>query len=150
MDVGSAEGYYARKLTEFGPVLSIEGSDYVYNEQLRLNEGYDIQLYKLSLNHENIKKFDKVQNMLLLSVLHWFDDPDTFLKIASKNAEIMFIELPSLDCKLSWNQEYLQRIRFEYQTIENYLIKLTDKTIVDHVINYANHVNSNRIVYVLK
>jgi hypothetical protein len=150
MDVGSAEGYYARKLTEWGPVISIEGSDFVFNEQNRLNEGYDIELHKISLDHTNIKKLDKVENILLLSVLHWCEDPDKLLNIAAKRSKVMFIELPDLDCRSSWNQKYLKRIKDEYLTIDNYLIKMTGKEIIDTGENFAKHVRNARVVYVMK
>jgi hypothetical protein len=149
MDVGSAEGYYARKLTKWGKVISIEGSEFVYNQQSKLNKGFDIDLYKWSLNHKNILELPIVDNMLLLSVLHWFENPDEFLKISSKRSKIMFIELPDLDCKSSWNQNYLKRIKKDFDSIENYLIEMTGKQIIDQSTNFAKHVGNSRTVFVM-
>jgi phospholipid N-methyltransferase len=63
IDVGSAEGVFSKRIVEKtgGKVVSIEGSDFVYNEQLNYcaNEinSHNIQLHKTALNRDTLSVF---------------------------------------------------------------------------------------------
>lgn len=155
VDVGSAEGFYVKELAKEtkGKVISIEGSGFVYNTQKEYIKEYNdqVELHNIKLNIKNIDMVGvNVDNTLLLSVLHWFDDPDSILKKLSSVSKNMFIELPDLNCKQSWNQEYLNRIKTEYGNIENYIQTMTNKEIIDFLEVKANHVGGSRFIYFIK
>ena len=157
IDVGSAEGVFSKRIVENtgGKVISIEGSDYVYNEQLNYCsneiESHNIELHKIALNRDNIHQFlDKHYDYtLLMSVLHWCDEPDIILRSLSDVSEYIFVELPDLDDTKSYGQDYLQRIKRDFGNIENYLQETTNKPIIGAYKVEGNN-SEYRIVYVLK
>ena len=157
IDVGSAEGVFSKRIVEKtgGKVVSIEGSDYVYNEQLNYCskeiESHNIELHKIALNRDNIHQFlDKHYDYtLLMSVLHWCDEPDIILRSLSDVSEYIFVELPDLDDTKSYGQDYLQRIKRDFGNIENYLQETTNKPIIGAYKVEGNN-SEYRIVYVLK
>lgn len=157
IDVGSAEGVFSKRIVENtgGKVVSIEGSDYVYNEQLNYCskeiESHNIELHKIALNRDNIHQFlDKHYDYtLLMSVLHWCDEPDIILRSLSDVSEYIFVELPDLDDTKSYGQDYLQRIKRDFGNIENYLQETTNKPIIGAYKVEGNN-SEYRIVYVLK
>jgi hypothetical protein len=157
IDVGSAEGVFSKRIVEKtrGKVVSIEGSDYVYNEQLNYcsNEiqSHNIELYKISLNKDNLHQFlgNNYKYTLLLSVLHWCDEPDIILRSLSDVSEYIFVELPDLDDTKSYGQDYLQRIKRDFGNIENYLQETTNKPIIGAYKVEGNN-SEYRVVYVLK
>lgn len=156
LDVGSAEGYFCKKISNKfnSKIISIEGSDFVYNEQLKhcndeINNG-KIELHKTKLNRDTINQFSnrKYDYTLLLSVLHWCDEPDYILKQLSDISETIFVELPDLNDTKSYGQEYLNRIKVEYQSIENYLQEITEKPIIGAYKVEGNN-SEFRTIYVL-
>ena len=150
VDVGSAEGFFVKKLTESTnrKVIPIEGSDYVYNIQKKFITGDNVIIYNLSLDTSNINIVgNNIDNLLLLSVLHWFEDPDYILQYLSNISKHIFIELPNLNCTQSYNQPYLKRIRDNYGTLEEYISKITGKNIIACETVDANHVNGKRNIY---
>jgi len=157
IDVGSAEGVFSKRIVEKtgGKVVSIEGSDYVYNEQLNYCskeiESHNIELHKIALNRDNIHQFlDKHYDYtLLMSVLHWCDEPDIILRSLSDVSEYIFVELPDLNDTKSYGQDYLQRIKRDFGNIENYLQETTNKPIIGAYKVEGNN-SEYRIVYVLK
>jgi len=157
IDVGSAEGVFSKRIVEntSGKVVSIEGSDYVYNEQLNYCskeiESHNIELHKIALNRDNIHQFlDKHYDYtLLMSVLHWCDEPDIILRSLSDVSEYMFVELPDLNDTKSYGQDYLQRIKRDFGNIENYLQETTNKPIIGAYKVEGNN-SEYRVVYVLK
>ena len=157
IDVGSAEGVFSKRIVENtgGKVVSIEGSDYVYNEQLNYCskeiESHNIELHKIALNRDNIHQFlDKHYDYtLLMSVLHWCDEPDIILRSLSDVSEYMFVELPDLNDTKSYGQDYLQRIKRDFGNIENYLQETTNKPIIGAYKVEGNN-SEYRVVYVLK
>ena len=157
IDVGSAEGVFSKRIVEKtgGKVVSIEGSDYVYNEQLNYcsNEiqSHNIELHKISLNKDNLHQFlgNNYKYTLLLSVLHWCDEPDIILKSLSEISEYTFVELPDLNDTKSYGQDYLQRIKRDFGNIENYLQEITEKPVIGAYKVEGNN-SEYRVVYVLK
>jgi len=157
IDVGSAEGVFSKRIVENtgGKVVSIEGSDYVYNEQLNYCskeiESHNIELHKIALNRDNIHQFlDKHYDYtLLMSILHWCDEPDIILRSLSDVSEYMFVELPDLNDTKSYGQDYLQRIKRDFGNIENYLQETTNKPIIGAYKVEGNN-SEYRVVYVLK
>ena len=157
IDVGSAEGVFSKRIVEKtgGKVVSIEGSDFVYNEQLNYCSdeinSHNIQLHKIALNRDNINQFlnNDYDYTLLMSVLHWCDEPDIILKSLSDKSEYIFVELPDLNDSKSYGQEYLQRIKRDFGNIENYLQEITEKPIVGAYKVEGNN-SEYRVVYVLK
>jgi hypothetical protein len=157
IDVGSAEGVFSKRIVEKtgGKVISIEGSDFVYNEQLNYCSdeinSHNIQLHKIALNRDNINQFlnNDYDYTLLMSVLHWCDEPDIILKSLSDKSEYIFVELPDLNDSKSYGQEYLQRIKRDFGNIENYLQEITEKPIVGAYKVEGNN-SEYRVVYVLK
>ena len=157
IDVGSAEGVFSKRIVEKtgGKVISIEGSDFVYNEQLNYCENeinsHNIQLHKTALNRDTLHQFldNHYDYTLLMSVLHWCDEPDIILKSLSDKSEYIFVELPDLDDTKSYGQEYLQRIKRDFGNIENYLQETTEKPIVGAYKVEGNN-SKYRVVYVLK
>lgn len=157
IDVGSAEGVFSKRIVEKtgGKVISIEGSDFVYNEQLNYCSdeinSHNIQLHKIALNRDNINQFlnNDYDYTLLMSVLHWCDEPDIILKSLSDKSEYIFVELPDLNDSKSYGQEYLQRIKRDFENIENYLQEITKKPIVGAYKVEGNN-SEYRVVYVLK
>jgi hypothetical protein len=152
VDVGSAEGFFVKKLVEKtnGKVISIEGSDYMYKIQKEYISNDKVEMHHIALGSDNIKLLsDKIDNLLLLSVLHWFEDPDYILKYLSNISKNIFVELPNLDCKNSYNQSYLRRVKDEFKTIENYLETISGKKIIDFKEVNANHVGGKRNIYLI-
>ena len=157
IDVGSAEGVFSKRIVEKtgGKVISIEGSDFVYNEQLNYCSdeinSHNIQLHKIALNRDTIHQFlnNDYDYTLLMSVLHWCDEPDIILKSLSDKSEYIFVELPDLNDSKSYGQEYLQRIKRDFGNIENYLQEITEKPIVGAYNGEGNN-SEYRVVYVLK
>jgi hypothetical protein len=157
IDVGSAEGVFSKRIVEKtdGKVISIEGSDFVYNEQLNYCaseiNSHNIQLHKIALNTDTLHQFlgNHYDYTLLMSVLHWCDEPDVILRSLSDISEYIFVELPDLDDTKSYGQEYLQRIKRDFGNIENYLQEITNKPIVGAYKVEGNN-SEYRVVYVLK
>jgi hypothetical protein len=152
VDVGSAEGFFVKKLIEKtnGKVISIEGSDYVYKIQKEYISNDKVEIYHTVLGSDNIKLVgDKIDNLLLLSVLHWFEDPDYVLNYLGNISENIFVELPNLDCNKSYNQSYLKRIKKDFNSISNYLEVVSGKRVCDYVDVSANHVGGRRVIYYL-
>jgi hypothetical protein len=156
IDIGSAEGVFSKKLVDYsgGKVISVEGSDFVYNEQLKyckedINSG-NIILHKKELNTNTISEFiqQKYNYTLLLSVLHWCDNPDLILSSLSDVSEYLFVELPDLSDTKSYGQEYLNRIRDEYDNIENYLQEISGKPIIGAYKVEGNN-SQYRTIYIL-
>jgi len=137
IDIGSAEGYFSKKLCEKtkGKVISVEGSKYVnlmqksYCKEEISNGLIDLHSSPLTLNTIDNFTNNCYDYCLMLSVLHWFDEPDRMLQEFSKISKIMFIELPELDDKNSWNQEYLHSIKVKYKSISNYITQVTNRSI---------------------
>lgn len=156
IDIGSAEGYFTKKLVEKtkGRVISVEGSDHVYNRQLKYNESEiangSVILVKMELTEKNLDLFlDKsFDNCLLLSVLHWFKNPDDILKRLSAVSKNIFIELPELDDKKAWNQPYLKYIGENFGTLENYIEKVSDKKIISES-KVSSHTSPFRRLFIL-
>lgn len=156
LDVGSAEGVFSKKISNLtkGNVVSIEGSDFVYNEQVKYCEDEiksgKIKLHKTELNSTNLSNFTNTEYTysLLLSVLHWCEIPDDILRDVSKISQFTFVELPDLEDTKSYGQEYLKRIKKDYGNIENYLQEITQKPVIGAYKVEGN--NSNyRVVYVI-
>ena len=157
IDVGSAEGFFTKKVVEKskGRVISIEGSDHVYSRQLKycseeINSGKVI-LVKMELTDKNIDLFldKKYENCLILSVLHWFNNPDFILKSLSNISKKVFIELPELDDKKAWNQDYLKYISQNFNTLENYIEQVSCKKIISEN-KVSSHTSEFRRLFVLE
>jgi len=156
IDIGSAEGYFTKKLVEKtkGRVVSVEGSDHVYNRQLKYNESEinegQVILVKMELTDKNLDLFldKKYENCLLLSVLHWFKNPDYILNQLSKISKNVFIELPELDDKKAWNQDYLKYIANNFGSLENYIEKVSEKNIVSET-KVSSHTSEYRRLFIL-
>jgi hypothetical protein len=138
IDIGSAEGFYAKKLseTDIKNVLSVEGSDEPYKEQIiyckdEIDDG-EIKMYNLALTQETIDLFlnKNYDVCLLLAVLHWCDNPDLILKKLSEVSEYTFIEIPDLDDTVAYGQEYLKRIKNDFGSTKNYIEMITDKKVI--------------------
>lgn len=138
IDVGSAEGFYAKKLskTQIQNVISIEGSDEPYKEQIsycknEIQSG-KIRLFNLAITEHNIDLFNdkKYDVCLLLAVLHWCDNPDFILKQLSNVSELSFIEIPDLSDTIAYGQDYLKRIKDNFGDTKNYIESITDKKII--------------------
>lgn len=157
IDIGSAEGVFSKRLVEKsnGKVISVEGSDFVYNEQVKFCnseiQNGKIELYKLALDKNNIHQFlnKKYNYTLLMSVLHWCDEPDVILKSLSDISDYIFVELPDLNDTKSYGQEYLKRIKEDFGSIDNYLQEITQKPIIGAYKVQGNN-SEYRVVYVLK
>jgi hypothetical protein len=86
---------------------------------------------------------------LLLSVLHWFENPDGMLLKLSRMTRWLFFEMPELNDPVAWNQEFLHRIRCEFGTIPNYLTAVTGMVIAESVV-VKSHTPPFRTLHVLK
>lgn len=156
IDVGSAEGVFSKRLSNLtnGKVISIEGSDFVYNEQLKYCkseiESGNIILHKTEMNENTLSIFTNIKYnySLLLSVLHWCDNPDLILRKIVNISEYTFVELPDLNDTKSYGQEYLKRIRKDYCSIENYLQEVGGKPIIGAYKVGGNN-SEYRVIYVL-
>lgn len=154
IDIGSAEGYFSKKLVESGNrVVSIEGSEHVIKRQetyckSEIEQG-KIVLINTKLTHKNIDFFTESKNYdncLLLSVLHWFDNPDFVLNKLCGVSKNIFVELPELDDKKAWNQAYINRIKSDFGSLDNYLEKVSGKKIIDFT-KVDAHTSAFRKVY---
>jgi 2-polyprenyl-3-methyl-5-hydroxy-6-metoxy-1,4-benzoquinol methylase len=158
MDIGSAEGYFSKKLAERtgGRVVSVEGSEHTFKRQKsycnqEITEGKIILIHtQLGLN--NIDFFTahrSYDTLLLLSVLHWFDKPDEILKHLSAHSKQIIIELPELNDKKAWNQPYIGRIEREFGSLEAYLKAISGMNI-EAVKAVSAHTSEFRRVFVLR
>lgn len=163
IDVGSAEGFFVKKIVEKtkGNLVSIEGSQYVYEYQKKYCKDYieteSVKLYNWELKEDNINFFcqNNYQYCLLLAVLHWMQAPDLILKKLSEKSEYIFVELPDLDDENCYNKTYLQYIKnnyTDYQTginpIKNYLQSITGKRVIgEHRV--PAHTTKERTIFVL-
>jgi hypothetical protein len=156
LDVGSAEGYFSKQIQNKtkGSVYSIEGSSYPYRRQLKYcsNEIKDrsINLINFYLNSSNVDFLtDRHYNYtLLLSVLHWIDNPNYILQRLSKVSDYMFIEIPSLNDTTTINSKYMSYIKNNYQNIDNYLESMTDKKILEKI-EVPAHTSKTRSLYII-
>lgn len=137
IDVGSAEGYYTKQLVKAteGKVVSIEGSKFPYDIQTRycadeIFEGKVI-LHKTPLTENNIDEFTGPYDYcLLLAVLHWCNNPDEILSKLSAVSTYTFMEIPELDDKICYGQEYLAYIRDNFGDTKSYIERITNKQII--------------------
>jgi hypothetical protein len=156
LDVGSAEGFFSKKIQNKtnGIVYSVEGSPYPYKRQLKYNSNEiksgSINLMNFYLDSKNIDILTNVNYnyTLLLSVLHWVDNPDYILQRLSKVSEYMFIEVPSLDDNVTINKKYMEHIKKNYQSIDNYLELMTDKKILEKI-DVPAHTSKSRTLYII-
>lgn len=156
IDVGSAEGVFSKRIAQStkGKVVSIEGSDFVYNEQLKycgdeIQSG-NIQLHNTELNTTTLLEFldTKYEYSLLLSVLHWCENSDDILQSISSISNYTFVELPDLEDTKSYGQDYLKRIKSDFGNIENYLQEITQKPIIGAYKVEGNN-SEHRVLYIL-
>lgn len=156
IDIGAAEGFFTKKIAEIsgGRVLAIEGSDHVLTRQRsyckeEIEKGKILSI-NMALTDKNVDFFTKhkYDYCVLLAVLHWIHNPDFVLAELSKVSDVIFIELPELDDKKSWNQEYMHRIGKEFGTLENYIEKISGKKIVSET-KVISHTSGFRRVFVL-
>lgn len=157
IDIGSAEGFFSKKICNKtkGKVISIEASQHVVSRQQEyckkeIKNG-SIILQTSPLNKNNLVNYTSTRYnyCLLLSVLHWFDDPVLILKEFSKISTTLFLELPELDDCNSWNQNFLIQIKNEHTDIENFLTSNTNKKIVEKF-KVLSHTSPFRQLFVLK
>lgn len=138
IDVGSAEGFYAKKLseTQIQNVISVEGSDEPYKEQIVFckNEidSEKIKLFNLALTEHSVGLFINKQYdvCLLLAVLHWCDNPDFILKKLSDVSDFTFIEIPDLTDTIAYGQDYLKRIKDSFGNTKTYIETITNKKVI--------------------
>jgi hypothetical protein len=139
IDVGSAEGFFVKKLSESNikNVVSVEGTIETYNIQKRycldeISSG-NVNLVNLAITEQSVGLFtNKSYDVcLLLAVLHWCDNPDLILKELSNVSNYTFIEIPDLDDKVSYGQDYLKRISDVFGTVKNYIEVITGKSVID-------------------
>jgi hypothetical protein len=157
LDIGSAEGFFCKKIQNKtnGIVYSIEGSQYPYIRQLNYcsneikNESiYLMNFYLSSLNVDFLTN-KKYKYTLLLSVLHWVDNPNYILEKLANVSEYMFIEIPSLDDNVTINKKYMRHIKDTYKTIDYYLESVTGKKILEKI-EVPAHTSKSRTLYVIR
>jgi predicted transglutaminase-like protease len=156
IDVGSAEGVFVKNIVNEtgGRVISIEGSEFVYNIQKKycsteIDQGRVI-LHNMKLTNDSLKTLylSNIDYCLLLSVLHWLDDPDFILESLSNISKFVFIELPDLTDTKCYNTQYLKYIKSKYDTVDRYLTTITGKKILG-AYHVAAHTSKYRTLYVL-
>lgn len=156
IDVGAAEGYFSKKIAEKtgGRVIAVEGSDHVLARQ-RLYckdeiENGKILSMNIALTDKNVDFFTQHQfdYCVLLAVLHWIHNPDYVFREFAKASKILFVELPELDDKKSWNQPYLNRINEEFGSLENYIAGISGKQILNQT-KVVSHTAGYRRIFVL-
>jgi len=137
IDVGSAEGYYTKKLVEHtqGKVISIEGSEFPRKIQMDYcaNEIFDGQviLHSTPLTEDTINTFTGPYDYcLLLAVLHWCNNPNEILRKLSSVSTYTFVEIPELDDTICYGQDYLKYVRENFTDTKSYLEGITNKSII--------------------
>lgn len=160
LDMGSAEGFFSNKIVKSGnnrKVVSVEGSPVMAEAQRRYNK--DLISNKSIIFNESIMTpelflekyiptYIKFNNILCLSVIHWFENPDLMLKYLTENCDFFFFEMPDLDDTKSYNQKYLNYVKNEFGTIDNYITTITTLKIIEkHVVK--SHMAYNRDLVVL-
>lgn len=148
LDVGSAEGYFVKKLTDLEKIVYSFEVSALYNVQINYVKSENAFIYQKELNEKNIDEYiKKIDVTLLFSVLHWFDNPDIFLEKIVERSKYVVVELPSFGDKRSANYDYMERIKKDYGTIDNYLIS-RGLVILNKKNVSAKHVNKDRVVYI--
>ena len=139
IDVGSAEGFFVKRLSQckVKNVISVEGTIETYGIQKKycseeITSG-SVKLLNLAMTEQSVELFtNKSYDIcLLLAVLHWCDNPDLILKELSNVSNYTFIEIPDLDDKVSYGQDYLKRISDVFGTVKNYIEVITGKSVID-------------------
>ncbi len=139
IDVGSAEGFFVKKLSEsrIQNVVSVEGTGDTHNIQKRycsneIDSG-KVNLFNLAMTEKSVESFtDKKYDIcLLLAVLHWCDNPDFILKQLVNVSNYTFVEIPDLDDKVAYGQDYLKRISETFGSTKNYIESVTGKKVIE-------------------
>lgn len=107
LDIGSAEGFFCKKIVEEKNMMAIaveSNQDCIQRQMSWIKQGrYEGRLITCSVNINNdlLKKMSTVcdfyENVLLLSVLHWMPNPGEFIKLLSSISGKVFVELPHYD-----------------------------------------------------
>lgn len=99
-DIGSAEGFFCKSVLEQTDlfVLSLEKSQECIEVQKSWGKKYKNRLIisQCNFGNNNVEElaFLNVDVILLLSTLHWFEDPDFMLKNLFMISKKIIIELP--------------------------------------------------------
>lgn len=139
IDVGSAEGFFVKKLSEsrIQNVVSVEGTPDTHDIQKRYCsneiESGKVNLFNLAMTEQSVGSFtDKKYDIcLLLAVLHWCDNPDFILKELANVSNYTFVEIPDLDDKIAYGQDYLKRISETFGNTKNYIESVTGKKVIE-------------------
>jgi len=157
IDVGSAEGFFVKKLSEtkIQNVISIEGTFETHNIQKKYLsneiESNKVKLFNLAMTEQSLELFlgKKYDVCLLLAVLHWCDNPDLILKELSNVSNYTFVEIPDLDDKVAYGQEYLKRISDTFGSVKSYIENITGKSVIaEHRIGALT--TNKRSLFVIK
>lgn len=157
IDIGSAEGFFTKETIQKtkGRAISVEGSYEVFRRQQKYCAS-EIQIGSIILAHMELDENSidlfvsrQYKYCFLLSVLHWFKNPDAIISKLSQVSEVLFIELPELDDKKAWNQAFLQHIDSKYGNLENYITTHSGKNIIAEY-KVSSHTSPFRRVFVLK
>lgn len=139
IDVGSAEGFFVKKLSEsrIQNVVSVEGTQDTHDIQKRYCsneiESGKVNLLNLAMTEQSVGSFtDKKYDIcLLLAVLHWCDNPDFILKQLVNVSNYTFVEIPDLDDKVAYGQDYLKRISETFGNTKDYIESVTGKKVIE-------------------
>lgn len=141
IDIGSAEGFFAKKLAEKskGNIISIDGSDMPYKTQREyckkeIEEG-NIKLFNIDITEFNIGVFleREYECCLLLAVLHWCENPDYILRKISEKSKYTFVEIPELTDTQAFGQDYLKRIREDFGDTKIYMETISGKKVLEEI-----------------
>lgn len=104
MDIGSAQGYFAKKMSEKALVLSIEGQDdNVELQKFLFRDNKQVVVCHKTLIPEMLEKWNEavptVDCVVMMSVLHHFEDPLKMLSAVSDFSPRLIIELAQPDEK---------------------------------------------------
>lgn len=139
IDIGSAEGFFSKRLSnsKIENVISIEGTKETHDIQKKYCsneiENNKIKLYNLAITEQSVELFTnkKYDICLLLAVLHWCDNPDLILKELTNVSKYTFVEIPDLDDKVAYGQDYLKKISKTFSSTKDYIETITGKKVID-------------------
>ncbi len=138
IDIGSAEGFFAKKLAEKskGNVISIDGSDMPYKTQKEyckdeINNG-TVKLFNIDITEYNLGVFlgKEYECSLLLAILHWCENPDYILRKMCEKSKYTFVEIPELTDNQAFGQDYLKRIREDFGDTKTYMETISGKKVI--------------------
>jgi len=129
LDVGSNLGYFGVRMalrSEQIGVVSIESNQVNAEEQARIVRSHKLTrvcvinaAFGSQVSRDWVRACDWFDMTMLLSIIHWFDDPAQVVRDLSSMSARMIIEVPDADDRGACGQTHLQEWRDPLEWVRN-------------------------------